>query len=121
MLGKPGVYGAGLLLYAVLVLWLERDIYRYFVDAREMGDIAPRPWRKMGDPENTRIFFLSLLGKELWWIFKGFLCDDIPCPEDYKYRLPRKRNNLFGVLFALRIAQLLDVESYCSCYYCYYW
>ncbi|GBM86745.1 hypothetical protein AVEN_198514-1 [Araneus ventricosus] len=38
-------------------------------------------------------------------------CDVTPVRKLYKPEVP-KQNNLFGVLFALRVGQLLDAERY---------
>ncbi|GBM09418.1 hypothetical protein AVEN_184114-1 [Araneus ventricosus] len=76
---------------------------------------------KIKVPENTRIVTLSQLGMELWRFYWNFPCDVTPCRKDYKNRADNEGRDLFGVLFTLRVSQLLDAERFCSCCCCYYW
>ncbi|GBL97922.1 hypothetical protein AVEN_129180-1 [Araneus ventricosus] len=123
----------------MLLLWLERDIYRVLTTYRgmeanvsDLGDHFGDKFGDLGDKtkilKNAGIFSISLLVAEIWRIYYMILCDVTSCQKRYKnpdllscdkivFERLRSSKNLFGDLFALQIGQLLDAERYyCYCY-----
>ncbi|GBM11784.1 hypothetical protein AVEN_22916-1 [Araneus ventricosus] len=86
----------------MLVLWLERDIYRGSYYLSEDGGQRPRPWRQTWQPfwrlgdnfvdfgdkikvlKNSGIFSISLLGAESYRIYYMIVCDVTSCQLKYK-------------------------------------
>ncbi|GBN68111.1 hypothetical protein AVEN_72520-1 [Araneus ventricosus] len=58
--------------------------------------------------ENARIMALSLLGNEIWRFSAEFHVTSCPVGKVYKPEV-LKRVNRFGVLFVVRVGQLLDI------------
>ncbi|GBO43090.1 hypothetical protein AVEN_3608-1 [Araneus ventricosus] len=51
---------------------------------------------------------------------RDFFVTTYPAGKGYKCRPTQRGINLFGVLFALQVGQLLEAERYCSCCCCSY-
>ncbi|GBM16505.1 hypothetical protein AVEN_148892-1 [Araneus ventricosus] len=104
-------------------LWLGRVIYRGFIGCQG-GNLASTPdlgdkFSKFGEKNEDTLIFENYCpishrnGEMLMW--HHAMLEDLQIPEDSSVK-----ENLFGVLFALRVRELFDADLFCLCYCCYY-
>ncbi|GBM72785.1 hypothetical protein AVEN_164166-1 [Araneus ventricosus] len=93
----------------MLVLWVEREFYR---DSYWMPANDPRTWRQNEGTRKCKNYGPIYIMNRYIEIFLENYMSSHALSESCKYPEVLKRGNLFGVLFAVRVGQLLDAERY---------